>query len=132
MNKPKPASAPGMKRLSMGVVVAIAGLVWAGTAANADAIDGSWCHPDGRRLSIRGPEIVTPGNSRISGNYDRHHFTYTVPASEPAAGQTIYMVLLSEYLMHSRIGAPDANIKPDVWNRCAPTVSGVATRFKAA
>ena len=29
--------------------------------ARADAIDGHWCHADGRLISIAGPRIVTPG-----------------------------------------------------------------------
>ena len=34
-------------------------------AALADAIDGEWCHTDGRHFTINGPDIVTPGNKRI-------------------------------------------------------------------
>ena len=93
--------------------------------AQADAIDGRWCHQDGRRLAIRGPEITTPGGSRISGDYGRHNFTYVVPASEPSAGQTVYMRLLGEYLMHSRLGAPAGEGPPEVWNRCPPDISGL-------
>ena len=61
--------------------------------AFADAIDGNWCHNDGRRFTIRGPEIVTPGGKQMEGQYSRHWFNYTVPAPEPGAGQTIYMML---------------------------------------
>jgi len=31
----------------------------------ADAIDGDWCKADGKRMKIRGPEIVTPGGNRV-------------------------------------------------------------------
>jgi len=98
----------------LGAVVAISG------TARADAIDGRWCHQDGRRLAIRGPEITTPGGNRIAGDYSRHYFTYVVPGSEPSAGETVHMRLLSEYLMHSRTGTAS---EEQVWNRCPPDIS---------
>src|SRR3989304_10446202 len=64
--------------------------------ACADAIDGNWCHNDGRRFTIRGSEIVTPGGKHMEGNYSRHWFNYTVPAPEPGAGETVYMTLANE------------------------------------
>jgi hypothetical protein len=91
--------------------------------AMADAIDGHWCAQDGRYVHISGPQIVTPGNNRVSGTYSRHNFSYVVPANEPAAGATITMDLLGEYLMHSYVGPRTADSKPDVWNRCAARVS---------
>jgi hypothetical protein len=33
----------------------------------ADVIDGDWCRGDGKRMKIRGPEIVTPGGNRVDG-----------------------------------------------------------------
>lgn len=115
------------RRLALG----IAGALALSGAAQADAIDGRWCHPDGRRLMIRGPEIVTPGSNRISGDYTRHNFTYVVPASEPSAGQTVYMRLLGEYVMHSRLGAPAGEGPPDVWNCCPPDVSDLPAVLRA-
>jgi hypothetical protein len=92
--------------------------------AAADVIDGNWCHLDGRHLSIRGPEIVTPGGNRIAGDYSRHSFSYTIPANEPAAGSTVYMILRGEYLMHLRVGEQPTGADPrEEWKRCAPTVS---------
>ena len=82
------------------IVLALPLLTLSGGAALADAIDGDWCHGDGRRLSINGPDIVTPGGAHLKGDYDRHHFAYVVPSSEPGAGATVTMVLLSEILMH--------------------------------
>jgi hypothetical protein len=40
--------------------------------AQADAIDGDWCREDGKRMSIRGPDIVTPGGKAMRGDYSRH------------------------------------------------------------
>jgi hypothetical protein len=89
--------------------------------AFADAIDGNWCHTDGRRFSIRGPEIVTPGGKTMDGNYSRHWFTYVVPAPEPGVGQTIFMTLLDENTVHLRLG--EASAAPETWVRCGPSIS---------
>ena len=93
------------------------------SAAYADAIDGNWCHPDGRRLTIRGPEIVTPGGISMRGDYTRHSFVYVVPSGEQGPGETVSMTLLSEYLMHSRQGGNDAPVQ--AWNRCSPDISSL-------
>lgn len=93
----------------------------AGTSAHADAIDGDWCKADGKRMKISGPEIVTPGGHAIRGDYTRHSFVYVVPAEEPGAGETVSIILLSEYLAHARQGSGDAPVQ--VWNRCPPGVA---------
>ena len=90
----------------------------------ADAIDGNWCHPDGRRFTIRGPAITTPGGSRIQGEYDRHHFTYQIPTPEPRAGEKVFMTLMGEYLVHLRVGSEASSAGPlEEWNRCGPSIS---------
>jgi hypothetical protein len=89
--------------------------------AFADAIDGNWCHNDGRRFSIRGPEIVTPGGKTMDGNYSRHWFTYVVPAPEPGVGQTVFMTLLDANTVHLRLG--EASAAPETWLRCGPSIS---------
>jgi hypothetical protein len=98
-----------------------AALLLSAGAARADAIDGDWCRPDGKRMSIRGPEIVTPGGTRMQGDYSRHYFEYVVPSGEPGAGERVFIQLLSEYLAHARQGAADAPVQ--VWNRCQPDIS---------
>lgn len=104
--------------LSRGAIVAA--LCLSATGAQADAIDGHWCRADGKRMSIRGPEIVTPGGTQMRGNYDRHFFSYVIPAGEPDAGNTMSITLLGEYLAHARAGA-DAPVVE--WRRCSPDVS---------
>ena len=88
-------------------------------AARADAIDGDWCYEDGKRLSINGPDIVTPAGNHLKGEYDRHHFSYVVPANEPGAGATIAMLLLSEIQMRLRPPAGEEQL----WRRCGKPVS---------
>jgi hypothetical protein len=104
------------------------GLAWSGlsllalvllpvTGALADAIDGNWCW-ESRHLQIEGPTIVTPAGKKTTGDYTRHAFSYVVPAPEPNAGQTISMTLISENIMHLRIGEA-AGREPQIWRRCA-------------
>ena len=72
-----------------GLLLAGAAALAAG-AAQADAIDGAWCSADGRRLSIQGSNIVTPGGTAMVGRYGRHDFSYDTPASEPQGGAPVY------------------------------------------
>jgi hypothetical protein len=88
--------------------------------ALADAIDGDWCRADGKRMTIRGPAIVTPGGRETSGNYTRHFFSYVIPSGEAGAGATVSIQLLSEYLAHARQGADEP---VQEWRRCQPGVS---------
>src|SRR5258708_9051807 len=101
------------KRLAT-AALGLAVLLSAGDAW-ADVIDGDWCATsDGRHMSIKGPEIVTPGGTRMQGNYTRHSFLYIVPPAEPGAGQTVSMILVNEETVNLRIAAttPDAAPAP--------------------
>jgi hypothetical protein len=100
-----------------------AGLVFlfASVSAHADAIDGNWCRADGKRMSILGPDIVTPGGQQTRGHYSRHAFDYVIPAGESGAGDTVFIILLSEYLAHARQGSTSAPVEE--WRRCQPDVS---------
>ena len=88
--------------------------------AHADAIDGHWCRADGKRMSIAGPHIVTPGGTTMRGDYTRHFFSYVVPPGETGAGKTVAITLLSEDLAHAREGEDPAIQE---WRRCRPDVS---------
>lgn len=96
--------------------------------ALADVIDGDWCHTDGRQMSIKGPDIVTPSGTRLVGDYTRHSFTYVVPQSDPGAGQTVAMILVNEQTVNLRTGAdlPSAALAPtQVWHCCTPKTSAI-------
>lgn len=43
-------------------------LVGMASPALADAIDGDWCRGDGKHMTIRGPQIVTSGGTKTSGD----------------------------------------------------------------
>ena len=102
-------------------------------SVRADAIDGDWCHADGRRLSIHGPDLVTPGGRQIVGDYDRHGFVYVVPQGESGAGDKVVMTLLSETRMQSRQGGDEAPVQvleplpadsQRITNSCAAVMNG--------
>ena len=110
---------------SLKIAGAMLGLMLLATPALADAIDGDWCHQaSGRRISIRGPQVVTPGGKQMQGDYSRHWFNYVVPTPEPGAGKTVFMQLLDEDTVHLRVG--DANAaSPETWIRCSPSISAL-------
>jgi hypothetical protein len=85
--------------------------------ARADAIDGQWCLGTSH-LAIDGPKIRTPSGNEIVGNYDRHGFTYVVPANEAGAGTQVVMVLLNEETVRLTRGEASPF---EIWRRCRPT-----------
>jgi hypothetical protein len=99
------------------LVSVVAGMVLPTGSARADAIDGNWCSADGRSMSIAGPQIVTPGGTKMKGDYDRHGFRYVVPAAEKPAGAQVDMSQLDDNTIHVRVGK--GPIK--TWHRCKPT-----------
>lgn len=109
-----------MHRLILALTATTGVLLGLGDVAFADAIDGNWCQANGQLMSIRGPAIVTPGGQQITGVYDRHFFSYVIPAGEAGAGATAEIQLLSEDLAHERQRG-DAPLRE--WRRCPPGVS---------
>ena len=82
--------------------------------ARADAIDGDWCNKSGKHLNISGSNIKTPEGSQVTGDYDRHSFSYLSAASGEKANKKIQMQLLSDDLM--RMTLPDGATQN--WRRC--------------
>jgi hypothetical protein len=105
-------------------VFAAAFLVFAGGPAFADVIDGDWCSSDGRHMSIRGADIITPAGNELAGLYSRHSFSYVVPTSEPYPGETVHMQLLNPDTVALWVGTGQAD-SPETWKRCTP-ISGLA------
>ena len=93
------------------------------SSALADAIDGNWCHNDGRRFSIQGSDIVTPGGKRMQGSYSRHYYSYVPPAPERGSGATVAMTLMNENTVHIQYG--DSKDAPEVWLRCSQSISAL-------
>lgn len=105
---------------AMTLFAAGAALIALSIPAHADAIDGDWCRADGKRMSIHGPAIVTPGGGKTQGDYSRHAFAYVIPPGEAGAGNNVAITLLGEYLAHAREGAAGA---VQEWRRCQPGIS---------
>jgi hypothetical protein len=99
--------------VALGLAVAALLTAW---PARADAIDGDWCSPDGRHLTIKGQSVKTPGGAMLSGNYNRHAFSYVAPEQEPGGGGTVYLSLVDETTVQVRDGTPMAH--PRIWKRC--------------
>lgn len=86
--------------------------------AQADSIDGTWCHK-GQRVKIEGPIIITPSGRKVEGQYDRHEFSYKIPAGEKYASETAEFVVQHDTLAHrTRSGSSQF----EEWEPCpAPT-----------
>ena len=103
------------------IVLVAAGMLLQIGVGHADAIDGNWCAANGKRMSILGEKMTTPGGNRINGNYSRHAFDYVVPAGEDGSGESVSIILRGEYLAISRQGPADAPATE--WRRCKETIS---------
>lgn len=87
--------------------------------AFADAIDGQWCHK-GRQVTIEGPLIITPSGKRVNGTFDRHSFSYTIPAGDDHAGEKADLVVQHDTLMHfMRSGSSQF----EAWQPCPAPIS---------
>lgn len=96
---------------------ATAMLLLPASPALADRIDGNWCYK-ARSMSIDGPNIVTPGGTRMTGLYDRHGFEYTVPVGEPDAGAAVEMTQFDEYTIQVTTTPPGGAARTEIWKRC--------------
>ena len=108
-----------MRRDTPAALLLAAVLGLAPLPAAADAIDGHWCAED-RPLSftIDGPTIITPAGASLAGTYDRHDYSYTVPAGEADAGSEIFMTLVDENTIHLIQGRDRTRV--ETWKRCGP------------
>lgn len=88
-------------------------------AAHADAIDGNWCGPKARRITIEGPAGIYTGGHRLEGRYTRHSYSFAIPQGAPEAGAIVDMVLQGENRASVRID----NGPAEVWQRCSPEIS---------
>lgn len=97
-------------------------LAFAGPA-QAGALDGTWCAPDGRRITVAGTDVLTPGGQRTTGAYNGQAFHFQVPPNEWDSGKSIWMVLKApdsarvSTLAENQQGPPPH----DRWRRCAAT-----------
>ncbi|MCP4933685.1 MAG: hypothetical protein GY927_05635 [bacterium] len=90
----------------------------------ADQINGNWCSPSGKTLSIDGAQVTTPYGNSVTANHDRHHIDYEIPAGEPNAGGQFSANQLSDEEISVKIvkGKPPVEGKSEIWTPCKPTV----------
>ncbi len=65
--------------------------------------------------------MVTPGGTKMQGDYTRHSLSYTTPANEAAAGQKVDRVLLNE--TNVQVRTEGHATPPRVWHRCTGSTS---------
>jgi len=101
-------------------VIAAALFISMGTSVHAQSLlptlDGDWCHADGKRLTVKGADIVTPDGKPLRADYARTFASWVIPEGEPNAGMTVTMMLLGSDRAHTRQGAADT--PPLEWRRC--------------
>jgi hypothetical protein len=100
-----------------------AALICASTqAALADRIDGTWCSPEGRSVSIDGPNVVTSRGNAVNANYNRHHIDYAIPAGEPDEGGTFRADQLNDNQIQVVLIGASGEPKGDaeIWTPCKP------------
>ncbi len=90
--------------------------VSAALAQSLPALDGNWCHADGKRLTVKGSDVVTPAGKPLRAEYARTFASWVIPDGEPNAGATITMMLVGSDRAHTREGAADT--PPLEWRRC--------------
>lgn len=95
-------------------------------SAWGDTVDGEWCSADGRRIEIEGANVTTPDGSKTIGNYDAHHYLFTMPPSEQNGGAKVDIVLVTDDTIHIRYiqeSVGETALRPELWVRCKTTVS---------
>ncbi len=107
-----------MTTKSVLVILSLFLLLWAAFPAEADSIDGRWCNK-GRQVTIEGSLIITPSGKKIEGTFDRHSFSYTIPAGEPHTGEKGDFIVQHDDLAHfTRSGSSQI----EEWEPCpSPT-----------
>jgi hypothetical protein len=104
-------------------VLLTAALITASTQnALADRIDGTWCSPDGKSVSIDGCNVVTSRGNAVDANYNRHHIDYIVPAGEPDEGSLFRADQLNDNQISVVLISADGGSKgnPEIWTPCKP------------
>jgi hypothetical protein len=91
-------------------------------AAVADRIDGTWCSPEGKSVSIVGPNVVTSRGTAVDANYNRHHIDYAIPAGEPDEGGTFRADQLNDNQIRVVLTGADGEPKGEaqIWTPCKP------------
>jgi hypothetical protein len=108
-------------KAKLGILTAVV-LFTSTQAALADRIDGTWCSPDGKSVSVDGPNVVTSRGNAIFANYNRHHIDYIIPAGEPDEGSQFRADQLNDNQIRVVLigagGEPKGEV--EIWTPCKP------------
>ena len=104
------------------ILLALGMLTLSATAVLADQIDGNWCSPDGKSVSIDGPRVTTIGGASVTANYNRHHIDYVIPAGEPNEGASFQADQLNHNEIRVVIVGPSSGQigEIEIWRPCKP------------
>ncbi len=104
------------------VLLAIAMLTFSANTVMADQIDGNWCSPDGKSISINGPRVTTAGGASVTANYNRHHIDYVIPSGEPNEGASFQADQLNDNEIRVIIAGPSSGQigEIEIWRSCKP------------
>lgn len=91
-----------------------------GGPAVAEGLDGHWCSPDGQRITVDGPNVITPGGQKTIGAYSNENFYFKLPEKEWHAGSVIWMELKSESTVRVSTVSKNQNGPPPhgLWKKC--------------
>ncbi len=100
-----------------------------GGDARAGGLDGAWCSPDGRRLTLQGDRVITPNGRDVAGSYLSDAFRFRMPQGEWAAGAEIWLEPKGpDAARVSRLRDNHSGPPPhDLWRRC-DAISFMKTR----
>lgn len=99
----------------------MAALMLSTNAALADQINGIWCSPNGKSVSIDGPNVTTSSGNAVDANYNRHHIDYEIPSGELDAGSRFRADQLNDNQIQVVIvAAGGAAGEPEIWTPCRP------------
>lgn len=93
----------------------------AAAVAEADSLDGRWCSPDGRRITVTGLAVITPGGREVIGRYSQKAFAFVMPEREWDGGKTFWMELKTSNSARVSVQSPHHEGPPphDLWRRCS-------------
>ncbi|MDD9922720.1 MAG: hypothetical protein OXQ92_10650 [Boseongicola sp.] len=102
-------------------LVSCLALVLGTNVAVADSVNGLWCSGDGRQFEISFEEVTLDSGEVVFGDYDRHHFLFTMPSHSRLGDTTVELVMgmkdraIVRYISQSGI---ELHHEMETWARC--------------
>jgi hypothetical protein len=88
-------------------------------SAGAAPLDGEWCAPDGRILTIAGEDVITPSGQETAAGYDRdRNLIYSGPQGDAEEGQEILVSPAGSERIALRRTIAGREEPAEQWQRC--------------